>query len=148
MKSCTEKTKIYVDKSQEYRVIIDNRQGNTSEFELFQKFNSSIGLYKLPVASLEMCSFSNIFNPVLLDSQLTNWRGIKYLLFINPFFVSTLLVINLIRVLLIIYMNRNSGERIAQRRKKEIYETFGRSFTSASVIAITEVLTILYYIFW
>lgn len=136
-----------LDSADEYKVIRDNV--NASDFyESFQNSDVQMSLYIAPLSYLDLCVFNNTFNPVILNSQLSNWRAVRYLLFMNPFFISTLLVANILRALMIRYINSAAPERASQKRKKEIYNMFGRLFAGSSVVIITEVITILYYIFW
>jgi len=138
--------KTLLDTTPEISLVEDN--DNKNIYGPIQDNNITMGLYALKMNYMDMCPFNNTFNPVVLNSQLTNWQGVKTLLFVNPFFLSTLLVVNLLRVYMVKYINKNSAEGPSSKRKKEVYHIFGRSFTGSSVIVITEVATILYYIFW
>ena len=140
--------KYYLDNLAEYKVVMDNVNKDQDKYFALEKTNENMTLSALPMNYLDMCVFNNTFNPVILNSQLMNWTGVKYLLFTNPFFISTLLIINLIRVFMIRYINEVARDRVEQKRKREIYNMFGRSFSGASVVVITQVVTILYYIFW
>jgi hypothetical protein len=139
--------KTLLDKMNEIPLVLDN--SNQNLYSSIQNDNVTMGLYALKMNYLDMCMFNNTFNPVILNSQLSNWRGVKTLLFINPFFLSTLFMVNMLRVIMTRYINKNTAaEGPSSKRKKEIYHIFGRSFAGSSIIVITQVSTILYYIFW
>ena len=145
---CHNKTnKTLLDSIQESQIIHDNLK-DSSAYTSIEGNDITMDLYVVPTDNLDMCVFNNTFNPVILNSQLTNWKGVKYILFMNPFFITTLLIINLIRVLMIKYLNKEAHEAPSIRRKKEIYNLFGKTFAGSSIIVVTEICIILYYIFW
>lgn len=140
--------KTLLDSVREIEILNDNFKNNQSEYSSIESNDISMNLYVNPTTNLELCVFNNTFNPVILNAQLANWRGVKYILFMNSFFITTLFIINIIRVLMINYINQDTNGDSSLKRKREIYRIIGKTFAGSSVTVVTEVCIILYYIFW
>jgi len=142
---CEAKT-FLLDRLPESQLLKDN-PNNLDRHEELKGFTTSIGLYGKPAQFLEMCKFNKTFNPVILDNELGNWDRVKTLRFVNPFFLCSLLVLSFVRTSVLDYLNTRTSSRVLLRRKKELYNIFG-IFTGSSVMITSQVLIILYYIFW
>ena len=136
-----------IDNSTEYTAIGYNIK-NQSMYSPINEANQQFNLYSVPVRYLDQCPFNKDYNPLLFEEQMNNWRKISVLLFINPFFLSTLLVLNIIRIVMLRYINKRHLTRKSQLRKKEIYQMFGKYFVGSFLIIACQIIIILYFILW
>lgn len=137
-----------IDNATEVFVLKENLL-NDSKYDALDKFNNMFDLFVTPIFTLEQCEFNSTFNPASFHKQMLNLEDIKTLLFVNPFFITTLLIVNFLRILMLRYLNNMKAvSNKSVPRKKEIYYVFGRYFIGSFLMITCQISIILYFILW